>query len=141
MCCQLKKGLEISRVDDIELVGATLETARVVFKGSILQNIEEFAPPNVRIVIGDACYSCLSNLGYFLKQHRSKLEDLGPVTFVVGSSTATVDQKRGGRVVYYGNCAGQGMYGGGFVPGCVPRSRRQVFEALGIVDRYESYEW
>jgi len=40
------------------------------------------------------------------------------------------------HLVYFGNCAGQHLYGGGLVTGCPPRSRRQVFQALGALDLY-----
>jgi len=133
-----ERGVGALDIDTIELVGDSVESTRVKFKGSIIEDVEALAPANVRIVRGNGCYSCVSNFGYFLKQHRAKLEDLGPITFVIGTASVPACT---GKVVYYGNCAGQEMYGGGFVPGCVPRSRRQVFEALGIGERYESYEW
>jgi uncharacterized protein (DUF362 family) len=134
-------GIGTLRLDAIELVGDSLESAGVKFEGSIIEDVYALAPANVRIINENACYSCVSNLGYFLKEHGKQLEDLGPVTFVIGKATAASVAKHRGKIVYYGNCAGLEMYGGGFVPGCVPRSRRQVFEALGIGDRYESYEW
>lgn len=133
-----ERGVGTLDMDDIEIVGDSIESTKVEFKGSIIEDIEALAPANMRIVRGNGCYSCVSNFGYFLKQHRAKLEDLGPVTVVIGTASVPACA---GKVVYYGNCAGQEMYGGGFVPGCVPRSRRQVFEALGIGERYESYEW
>ncbi len=133
-------GIGTFRDEDIELVGDPLEDVRMQFESSIITDLESLAPANVKIVRGDGCYSCVSNLGYFLEQHRKKIEDLGPITFVIGKASSSSFSSESGRIVYYGNCAGQDMYGGGFVPGCVPRSRRQVFEALGIGDRYESYD-
>ena len=135
-----EQGIGTLRLDDIKLIGESIESAGVKFKESIIRNIEALAPANVKILNENACYSCISNLGYFLVEHGAQLEDLGPVTFVLGKATAANVARHSGRIVYYGNCAGAEMYGGGFVPGCVPRSRRQVFEALGIGDRYESYE-
>ena len=42
--------------------------------------------------------------------------------------------------IYYGNCAGSHIYGGGFVPGCPPRSRRQFIQAIGALDIYRQDE-
>jgi uncharacterized protein (DUF362 family) len=134
-------GIGTLNREDIELVGDSLEAASVPFQGSIIVDIDTLAPANVKVVCKDACYACVSNLGYFLREHRAELERLGPVTFVVGRVSGVHTTSPNERIVYYGNCAGADMYGGGFVPGCVPRSRRQIFEALGIGDRYESYEW
>jgi uncharacterized protein (DUF362 family) len=134
-------GIGTLRKEEIELLGDSPEKASVRFEPAIVDDIECLAPSNVKIVCHDACYACISNLGYFLKEHGGDVADLGPITFVLGRVTELPPSRPSERVVYYGNCAGSGMYGGAFVPGCVPRSRRQVFEALGVGHRYESYEW
>jgi len=136
-----EKEIGTLKLDEIQVVGDPPESIRTPFREAIIEDIKDLAPDNVRIVCENACYSCVSNLGYFLKEHREQLEHLGPVTFVIGRTPASSVEKIKGRIVYYGNCAGIEMYGGGFVPGCVPRSRRQVFEALGIGEQYQSYEW
>jgi uncharacterized protein (DUF362 family) len=124
---------------DIELLGTPIDEAMTQFESSIITDLHSLLPGNVQVVCENACYSCISNFAYFVAEHRDVLEDLGPVTVVMGRADE-IDSDCG-RLLYYGNCAGANMYGGGFAPGCVPRSRRQVFEALGIGDRYTSYEW
>jgi hypothetical protein len=136
-----KRGLGIVEEEEINILGTPILDAKVHFNSSIITDYSDILPENVIVRHENACYSCISNFGYFLREHRDQLKDLGKVTIIIGKvdpDTIDVDH---GKIVYYGNCAGQEMYGGGFVPGCVPRSRRQVFEALGISEKYESYEW
>ena len=125
----------------IEVIGARLEEVRTPFKSSVMTDLSSILPHNMEVLCKNACYSCISNFGYFLLQNRQYLKDLGPITVIIGKQKRDEFQKDRRHVLYYGNCAGVDMYGGSFVPGCVPRSRRQVFEALGIGNRYESYEW
>jgi uncharacterized protein (DUF362 family) len=135
-----QKGLGEIDVEKIDTVGTPLEEAATPFKGALVTDLDSIVPENMNIYYKNACYSCISNFGYFLIQNSESLKDIGPITVILGRHDSVV-QCRKGHVLYYGNCAGSNMYGGSFVPGCVPRSRRQVFEALGIGDRYESYEW
>lgn len=136
-----EKDLGEMDLDKIDVIGARLEDVRTPFKSSVMTDFSSILPHNMEVLCENACYSCISNFGYFLLQNREHLKDLGPITVIIGKQKRDEFPNDRRHVLYYGNCAGEDMYGGSFVPGCVPRSRRQVFEALGIGNRYESYEW
>lgn len=133
-------GLGEIDIKKIDTFGTPLEEAATPFRGALVTDLNSIVPENMNIYYKNACYSCISNFGYFLIQNSESLKDIGTITVILGRHDNDI-QCREGHVLYYGNCAGSNMYGGSFVPGCVPRSRRQVFEALGIGNRYESYEW
>jgi uncharacterized protein (DUF362 family) len=136
-----EKGLGEMDLEKIRVSGVQLEDARTPFKSSVMTDFSSILPKNMEVLCENACYSCISNFGYFLLQNNEHLKDIGPVIVFIGRQKKYELPEDRRHVLYYGNCAGEDMYGGSFVPGCVPRSRRQVFEALGIGNRYESYEW
>jgi len=136
-----EKGLGEIDLNKIHVVGTPLGVARTSFKSSVITDLSSIIPDNMEVHCENACYSCISNFGYFLIQNKDCLQDLDPITVIIGRYDSDILSREKRYVLYYGNCAGSNMYGGSFVPGCVPRSRRQVFEALGIGNRYKSYEW
>ena len=134
------RGLGEIDPQKIEVIGTPVEEIKKKFKSSLITDLSPMLPDNVELICKNACYSCISNFGYFLSEHSDSLKKLGPLTVIIGK-TKIEDIPTDKRILlYYGNCAGEQMYGGSFVPGCVPRSRRQVFLALGIPDEYKSFE-
>jgi len=135
-----KAGLGEIDIGRLELVGVPLEQLDCAFEPAVDVHPERFARSGIEVVIGRACYACLSELSYFLGRHVDDLAQLAPVTFCVGDVDrikASADRR---RLVFFGNCARKHLYGGGHVTGCPPRSRRQVFEALGAADLYSTDE-
>ena len=133
-------GLGEIDVQNLELVGVPLQELDLLFEPGISLHPESFAPPGVDVVIGQACYACLGDLAYFIERHADDLAALAPVTIYVGKVGRIKPEMERRRLVFYGNCAGEHLYGGGLVTGCPPRSRRQVFQALGALDLYTSDE-
>ncbi len=133
-------GLGEVDIGKLELIGVPLEEIGVPFKPGIDLHPERFAPPGVEVVIGRACYACLGDLAYFMERHAGELAQLAPVTIYVGKVGTVKPEFERRHLIFFGNCAGERLYGGGFVSGCPPRSRRQVFQALGALDLYTADE-
>ena len=129
-------GLGEIDLSKLELTGVPLQDLRCSFKPAIDLHPEQFAPPGVEVVVGRACYACLGDLAYFMERHAGELAKLAPVTIYVGKVPYSKPPMERRHLVYFGNCAGLHLYGGGLVTGCPPRSRRQVFQALGALDLY-----
>jgi len=50
----------------IEVIGASIEEVKMDFESSIITNLSSIIPDNVELICDNACYSCISNFGYFL---------------------------------------------------------------------------
>lgn len=136
-----QRNLGEINLNKINVIGESIEEIKHDFKPGVITELNSLCPKNLTIVIGKACYSCISAFAYFLSKHSKDISELGPITVTIGkikTRRTPILERR--RLLIYGNCAGENMYGGGFVPGCPPRSRRQVLQALGILDVYVSFE-
>jgi len=133
-------GLGEIDIGKLQLGGVPLEDIDVSFEPAINLDPGSFAPPGVEVVVGRACYACLGDLAYFIKRHADELAQLAPATIYVGKVGPVKPPMERRHLVFFGNCAGEHLYGGGFATGCPPRSRRQVFQSLGALDLYTSDE-
>jgi uncharacterized protein (DUF362 family) len=133
-------GLGEIDIGKLDLSGVPLADIGVSFEPAIHLDPGSFAPPGVEVVVGRACYACLGDLAYYIKRHADDLAKLVPVTIYVGKVGPVKPPMERRHLVFYGNCAGEYLYGGGFATGCPPRSRRQVFQSLGALDLYTSDE-
>lgn len=135
------KGLGQMDIEKLEICGENLSDSIVNFEKSFLPDIN-YPYDNIKVVCGGKCKVCQSVLNYILKRHEKELATLDlPMTIYAGKDIKTSKPKKEKRLyVYYGNCAGELIYGGCFVPGCPPRSRRQFFQAIGALDLYKEDE-
>ncbi|MDN5300672.1 MAG: hypothetical protein PWQ60_186 [Thermoanaerobacteraceae bacterium] len=137
-----RRGLGDCNINNINIFGERLYDIKLNFEKAYDINLKDI-PSNFEIVNNSGkCTTCLATLNYVLKRHKKVLESLNTkVTVFVGENVKYKKLRKDRRLlVYYGNCAGEIIYGGGFVPGCPPRSRRQFFQAIGALDLYEEDE-
>jgi hypothetical protein len=128
-------------IDKLEICGEKLSDSIINFEKSFLPDIN-YSHDNIKVVCGGQCKVCQSTLNYLLMRHEKQLESLDlPMTIYIGKDLKIPKPKKEKRLyIYYGNCAGELVYGGCFVPGCPPRSRRQFFQAIGALDLYKEDE-
>ncbi|RKL63224.1 DUF362 domain-containing protein [Thermoanaerobacteraceae bacterium SP2] len=135
------KGLGEMDIEKLKIRGENLSDSIINFEKSFLPDIDSHYD-NINVVYGGGCEACRSTLNYILIRHKEQLESLGiPITIYLGKDIEIKKPKKEKRLyVHYGNCAGELIYGGCFVPGCPPRSRRQFFQAIGALDLYKEDE-
>lgn len=129
-------------LDKIEITGEKPENFPLDIQQSYNTSLENL-PSNVRVINGcGTCKACLSTIHYVLNRHKEDIEKMGiPIHVYVGKYFEDRKLKlERGMHIFYGNCAGSHIYGGGFVPGCPPRSRRQFIQAIGALDIYRQDE-
>lgn len=136
-----EKGLGEIDSSKFELLGEKVEDFNFDIQNSFNVDLKDI-PPNFTIVNGcENCKACLSTVNYVSSRHKEEFSKLGPVTIFVGKYFKDEKPKNERRkLIYYGNCAVSHIYGGGAVPGCPPRSRRQFMQALGVLDLYVADE-
>jgi uncharacterized protein (DUF362 family) len=132
-------GLGPARLDDVELVGDAATEGRP-FAPAVFDSYDFNWPAGVEMEDHGGCYACRSSLRYFVERHREPLEALAPITFYTGVPPRRSIRRERRHLIFFGNCTLRTLYGGGFVAGCPPRSRRQVLQALGAVDFYVADE-
>lgn len=135
-------GMGEIELDRIEILGDSLDEFKFEIHQSYNPSLKNI-PSNVHIVNGcKACQACLSTVTYVLSRHREDIEKMEiPIYVYVGKHFQDRKMKpERAMQVFYGNCAGSHIYGGGFVPGCPPRSRRQFIQAIGALDIYRQDE-
>jgi uncharacterized protein (DUF362 family) len=135
-----KAGLGPVDLDKIEIKGDDMKETRRLFAPAIPSCFDDRLPDGVEIHNHGGCYACRSVLNYFVRRHAPELKNLGKVTFYTGKPPREKIGSERRHLVFVGNCTLASLYGGGFVPGCPPRSRRQLFQALGAVDLYTADE-
>lgn len=129
-------------LDKIEILGEKLEDFHFEIQQSYNTSLKNI-PSNVEVINGcKTCKACLSTVTYVLSRHRKDIEEMEiPIHVYVGKYFKDEKMKpERGMHIFYGNCAGSHIYGGGFVPGCPPRSRRQFIQAIGALDIYRQDE-
>lgn len=129
-------------LDKIEITGEKPENFPLDIQQSYNTSLENL-PSNVRVINGcGTCKACLSTIHYVLNRHKEDIEKMDiPIHVYVGKYFEDRKLKpERGMHIFYGNCAGSHIYGGGFVPGCPPRSRRQFIQAIGALDIYRQDE-
>jgi uncharacterized protein (DUF362 family) len=137
-----EKGMGEIDLDKIDILGDDLEE----FKFNIHQSFNtslEGLPENTTVINGcKNCKACLSTVTYVLSRHKEDIEKIGTPIYVYVGKYFKDEKLKPERAmhIYYGNCAGSHLYGGGFVPGCPPRSRRQFIQAIGALDIYKQDE-
>lgn len=133
-------GMGEINLERIKLVGNSLAEVKRKFKSAVFTDLATICPKNFEINTGKTCYSCISAFSYFIMSHAQELKDMKLTVFIGKHPYSKPRHKNRELSLYFGNCAAENMYGGAFVPGCPPRSRRQVLQALGRLDFYTSYE-
>ena len=98
-------GLGVGKLDQIEVLGETIEDVRRPFaRPDIALDTELF--PGLRVIAGDMCRSC----EYYTRRGLDKLKDIGyfdgskQLTIVIGKNPPVPD-KLDGRVMILGDCA------------------------------------
>lgn len=136
-----EKGLGEMDLSKIKICGEDFTNVILNFKKSFLPEINN-QNKNIKIVYDGKCQVCQSTLNYILMRHKEGLKNISvPMTIYIGKNIQVEKPKKEKHLyVYYGNCAGELIYGGCFVPGCPPRSRRQFFQAIGALDLYKEDE-
>jgi uncharacterized protein (DUF362 family) len=135
------KGLGEMDIKKLKIRGENLSDSLINFEKSFLPDIT-YPYDNIDVVCGRGCEACRSTLNYILIRHKEQLKNLSmPITIYLGNDLEIKKPRKERRLyVHYGNCAGELIYGGCFVPGCPPRSRRQFFQAIGALDLYKEDE-
>lgn len=135
-------GMGEIELEKIEILGEPLENFKFQIHQSYHPSLENI-PSNVKVIDGcGTCKACLSTAAYVMNRHREDIEKMGiPIYVYIGKNFKDKKMKPERAMhIYYGNCAGSHIYGGGFVPGCPPRSRRQFIQAIGALDIYRQDE-
>jgi hypothetical protein len=135
-----EKGMGEIDLDKIDVFGFDLEKNCLHYEPSYYPVIEEI-DDKLKVVYGKGCEACRATANYAIIRHREQLKNLSiPVTLFIGRVPHYKPDNSKRLYLHYGNCAGQSLYGGCFVPGCPPRSRRQLLQAIGAMDIYDPDE-
>lgn len=135
-----ENGLGEINLAKINTFGFDLDENCLHFKPAYYPDIKEI-DDTIRVVCGIGCDACKATINYAILRHKEDLKKLNiPVTIFIGRVKHYKPDKTKRLYLHYGNCAGQSLYGGCFVPGCPPRSRRQFLQAIGAMDIYDSDE-
>lgn len=136
------RGMGEIDLDKIEVVGDKISDFKFDINQSYNTSLNGI-PSNVTVINGcKNCKACLSTMTYVLSRHKDEIEKMNiPINVYVGKYFEDKKLPSDRRMhIYYGNCAGSHIYGGGFVPGCPPRSRRQFIQSIGALDIYKQDE-
>lgn len=135
-----EKGLGEIDLAHIETFGFDPVANSLHFKPSYIPDIEDI-DDRIQVVYGKGCNACRATVNYAIIRHREQLKNIPiPVTIFIGRVPHYKPDNTKRLYLHYGNCAGQSLYGGCFVPGCPPRSRRQFLQAIGAMDIYDPDE-
>ena len=135
-----ERGMGPIDIKEIDTFGFDLEENCLHFEPSFVPEIEEI-DDKLTVVYGKGCKACLATINYAIMRHREQLKELEiPVTVFIGRVPHYKPDNSKRLYLHYGNCAGQSLYGGCFVPGCPPRSRRQFLQAIGGMEFYDPDE-